>query len=286
MTIARMGGCLLLAVALASATARAADPGLEDELNGWRLQQFAAIVTSEMGEPFKSLEDPPFRYHAYRFDEQAYLVVGIDQAQPNHVASLQLTGKASTLMSPFKGLRLGDGRDKVLAVLGPPSDIVAVAEPKLSRLEYADRNYSVELDEAGGLYSIRLHINQAFMHIPPDDEDPWPDFLAALESGDAKRLLPHLRPDVEVYRHGRTLSIQQRFSDFAARPDPALLDAFLSADSGVRRHARDCRHETAVRVTEKMGVGVVWKFEEPCGLGEVVMFPHAGRYRVYEVAFR
>lgn len=270
---------------LVAASLQAVATDLEDELNGWRLQQFSSI-SAQMGAPFKTVEDPPLKFSAYRVDSDAYMVVGVDADQPNNIATLQLTGKISPQMRPFRGLRLGDGREKVLAALGQPTEVVEIAEPKVSRLSYEGRNYSVELDDEGNLYSIRIQINAEFMAVKEDREEPWTDFVAAVRSGDSSLLLPQLRPDVEVYRDGQTLSIQRRYSDFAASPDAALLDAFFSRSSGVRRYLDVCEPEGLVRVTERMGVGLVFKFQSDCALEEIVMFPHAGQYRVYEVAFR
>lgn len=258
----------------------------EAELAGWRLQQFLALADKAFGEPLRTLEEPGRVLRAYRIGSDAYMVFGQDVAQPANIGSLQLTGTSAPGAS-FKGLSLGDPRDKVLATLGEPSASVDVPEAETTRLSFGDRNYTVEIDRDGRLYSILLYTSNEFMAAQDDGFDQrWATFADVLASGDANRLLPWLRPDVEVYKDGRILSIQQRYSDFAAAPDPVMLDAFFSGDDGVRRHLQDAAPEENIRLSEVNGVGLVYKFPTSSGLREIVLFPYAGEYRLYEVAFR
>lgn len=264
----------------------AQDTAHESELNGWRLLQFTESIEPLLGKPFKSLDNTPRRYLAYGLGGDAYMVFGTHDGQPLVIDSLQLTGTAAKDMLPFKGLKLGDDRGKVIAALGEPTSKTEIDEPKVTRWNYEGTNYSVELDGAGRLYSIRIDMHHGFMEPGDDTDQDWKVFLAAVRSRDPGKLLDRLRPDVEVYRDGQVLAIRRRYSDFAASPDVAILDAFFSETSGVLRYLDTCEAEANVRVTEKLGVGLAYKFNPECPLAEVVLFPYAGEYRVYEVAFR
>jgi hypothetical protein len=258
----------------------------EAELAGWRLQQFLALADTAFGEPFRTLDQPDGVLRAYRVGDDAYMVFGQGAVQPANIGSLQLTGTNAPGFL-FKGLSLGDSESKVLAILGEPSGSIEVAEADTTRLSFGDSNYTVEIDRDGRLYSILLFTSQEFMASADDDFDArWLAFSDVLASGDAERLLPWLRPDVEVYKSGRILSIQQRYRDFAETPDPMLLDAFFSDDDGVRRHLSETEPEQNVRLSEVNGVGLVYKFPDTSALREIVLFPYAGEYRIYEVAFR
>lgn len=265
---------------------QAQDIAYESELNGWRLLQFTQTIEPALGEPFTTRDNPPLRYRAYGVGDDAYMVFGTHDALPQVIDSLQLTGTAAVDMLPFKGLKLGDDRGKVLTALGQPTSMTEIDEPKVTRWNFEGTNYSVELDSENRLYSIRIDMQHDFMKPRDDTNKDWETFVAAVRSRDADKLLDRLRPDIEVYRDGQVLAIRKRYRDFSESPDAALLDAFFSSNSGVLRYLDTCTAETNVRVTEKMGIGLAYKFDPECPLAEVVLFPYAGQYRVYEVTFR
>ncbi len=273
---------IVLLLALLASPARAAEPTLD--LDGWRLQQFATAVEGELGPPFKTITQPPWEHRAYRLGDDTYLVVGVREDQPSQIATLQITG-AAVAMQPFYGLVLGDPRANVIAALGEPTETQPVESPAVSWLKYADRNYSVEIDAAGKLYSIR--VGEAVAAESPDpSEDPWPTLKAAVLSGDFQRVLPLLRPDFEVFRGGETLSVGRRYSAFAAAPDGRIVAAFMARTGSVRASLERFEPEVLLRVTEEMGVGTVYRFAAPAPVEEIVLFPYDGAMRVWEVLFR
>lgn len=258
----------------------------ESELDDWRLLQFSNVVDGALGKLFATKDAAPHRYRAYQIGKDAYMVFGIHEAQPQVMASVQLTGTAAADMLPFKWLKLGDSRESVIAALGEPISLTQSEEPKVSWLKYDNRNYPVEVDGDSRLYGIRIGRSDGFMVAGDDGEQDWEAFVAAVKARDPGRLLDRLRPGMEVYRDGQILAIRRRYSGFSLAPDAAFLDTFFSSTSGVSRYLDACQVEKYVRVTEAIGVGHAYKFDEKCPLAEVVLFPYAGRYRVYEVAFR
>lgn len=253
------------------------------ELNGWRLQQFHIIVSTELGEPFAERENSAAR--AYRLGKDAYMVFRQDPVSFNNIGSIQLTGTSADAL-PFKGLSLGDPQQLVLERLGKPSEQTDVPEAGTTRWSYEGKNYSVEVDRQGRLYSILIYSSQAFLSADESPEECWSVFRDAILSGDRDRLLSVLRPDVEIYRQKQTLDIRRRYADFSESPDPEFLAAFFSPATGVAgqlvRHTPDME----VRTMEKLGMGLVYKFPKESLLREIVMLPYDGRFRVYEVAFR
>lgn len=255
------------------------------ELGGWRLQQFRELADSVLGEPFKTIEEAGHQFKAYRIGGEAYMVFGQDQVQPANIGSLQLTGTAAPELT-FKGLKLGSSKSDVVAILGEPSHVIEIPDPRVTKLEYDGRNYSVEIDQDNKLYSILISTTPGFMAAPEHDDGPWDAFVQILETKDANGLIQLFRPDMEVYENGEILAIRARFSDFMASPDPRLMDAFMSDEKGVAHFVRDFKAEENMRVTENMGIGLVYKFPPESRLQEVVFFPYAGQYLIYEVAFR
>lgn len=275
----------LVGFAFAMATATAAAGEIETDLNGWRLQQFIQAVDAELGQPFKVIDDAPAHRRAYQLDREAYMVFTVDDRAPHYVQSLQLTG-ATTKMLPFKGLMLGDSSAKVVAALGQPVRKVAIDEPKVVRYEYPERNYSVEIDEHGRLYSILLNTEAALLANIEDSIDPWPQFEAAVLARDFASLSELLRPDVEISRGGETLSIRRRYSDFVQKPDPDITAALFADKGSVREALQRHAPEGQVRLSESQGIGMVYKFPPDSALDEIVFFPYARHYRAYEITFR
>ena len=118
----------------------AQDAAYESELNGWRLLQFTQAVEPVLGKPFTTKDNPPLRYRAYGLGADAYMVFGTHDGQPQVIDSLQLTGTAAGEMLPFKGLKLGDDRGKVIAALGEPTSKTEIDEPKVTRWDYQGTN--------------------------------------------------------------------------------------------------------------------------------------------------
>lgn len=259
--------------------------GSEIELNGWRLQQLFQAVEASMGTPVKVAEQGEEHLRAYMIDERAYMVFGYHKDYPNHIHSVQLTGTTDRAL-PFRGLRLGDPWERVRGVLGEPDGRFEVDDPKVTRYEYDEANFSVEIDGDGRLFSIRLHTSTEIVANLPEADNPWPGFKAAVLGGDFAALAEWLRPDIEVFIDGGVLSIGRRYRDFVQAPDPALQAALLATDGSVRAALARDEPEQLLRGIEKVGIGPVYKFPAGSLLEEIVFLPYAGRYRVYEIAFR
>lgn len=74
-----------------------------------------------------------------------------------------------------------------------------IKDPPVELLSYADRNYSVELDREGRLFSIRVGGHEGFPRKPKDDPS-LEGLRQALQSKNVDALLDALAPDLEIYR--------------------------------------------------------------------------------------
>jgi hypothetical protein len=285
------GLVLLLALVLAT-PARGGE--LQVDLLGWRLLQYDRAVEGLLGKPMHIAQrGDGWTDRAYWIDKQAYLVVATHKDRPQYIQGLQVTGRSAEV-ELFAGLRLGQSLASVHERLGAANRVTTLRldfEPtRLSVHHYDARNYSLEFDPDGRLYSVRIHTVDAMLgHARVDASaagDPWSLLTAAAMTGDFARLEPMLRPDVEVYRGQQLIAIEQRYGDFVASPGPALLSAFFDRASGVAAATPMPAPELYWRVTEEMGAGLVYKFPPDSVLREVVFFPYLGSWRVYEVHFR
>ncbi|MBI4207136.1 MAG: hypothetical protein HY527_19100 [Betaproteobacteria bacterium] len=258
---------------------------VEIELNGFRLQQFVRVAEASFGKPFKTIDTGPSVVNAFSVDSSAYMVVEHHKRYPNNISMLQLTG-ATTKALPFRGLMLGDPESKVIAALGKPDHIAKIDSPKVTKLSYNSRNYSVELDAQGRLYSIQIFTNKAVVADVNDSESHWPSFKSAVLSKDFSSVAEMLRPDVEIYKGGKVLSIQVRYSEFLQKPDKAFISALFDETDSVLAELRQAEPEEEIRLQQNFGVGRVFKFPKGRYLKEIAFFPYNGKYRVYEIAFK
>jgi hypothetical protein len=95
-----------------------------------------------------------------------------------------------------------------------------------------------------------------------------------------------LRPDVEIYKSGKVLSINQKYSAFVEHPDKDFITALVSDNDSVLKELTETEPEAELRIHEKVGVGEVYKFYKGKILKEIVFFPYNGMNRVYEIKFK
>ncbi len=255
------------------------------DLNGFRLQQLLSVVEPALGRPFKTIDEGDIVANAYVIDQDAYMVVSHLKKHPYNISALQLTG-ATTKALPFKGLLLGDSRNKVIDALGKPNHVEQIQSPKVTKLEYEGRNYTVELDESDHLYSIQVFTTADLMNKTDSSGNEWANFKAALRSKNISALLEMMKPDVEIYRGGKTFSINAPFSTFAVKPDSEFVSALIGPTNSVLQQITQAEPVQELRLTEKIGIGIVFKFPNGNILKEIEFFPFNGRYKVYEIAFR
>lgn len=258
---------------------------LQLELNGFLLHQYKDAVGNTLGTPFKTIETGYSTAEAYLVDEQAYMVFEFLNERPHTVHSIQLTGSTNN-MRPFKGLRVGDSLERVIQALGPPDTIYQIINPPVSRYEYDDRNYSIEIDEQSQLYSIRIGITAGIFAGVSSDSLYWETFKQGVLQRDLTAIFECLRPDVEIYKDGQTLSIDKAFISFTQEPSELFYKALLDSLGSVFQELQTTESEEQIRLLENVGVGRVHKFHIGAILKEIVFFPYGGRYRVYEIAFR
>ena len=255
------------------------------ELNGFLLYQFQKAVETSLGTPFQTMERGFSKFELCQIDREAYMVFEYSKEMPCNIQSIQLTGKTNN-MRPFKGLMLGDSKEKVIGILGESFSVTRIDQPTVERYDYRNSNYSVEIDAEDKLFSIRIHIDRGLLFPIPSAELPWDNFKRFVLRKDLKETLSYLRPDVEVYKGDKTLSIDKRFADFLEKPDSAIYDALFGEGISVYSEIQRMEPEAELRLIMGMGGGWVYKFRESKVLKEIVFFPYDGKYRVYEIAFR
>lgn len=255
------------------------------DLNGFRLWQYRSVAENYFGKPFQTMKRDDHVLEAHQVSKSSYMVFGYWKTFPENARTIQITGYP-TKMIPFKGLQLGDSEDQVFSVLGKPSNTKKITSPPVTIWYYDKENYTIEIDQQGRLYTIKIDLVQEMMNDADTKSEYWAAFKQAILAKDKDAILKCLRPDVEIYRHGKSIAIDKRYVDFQAAPDKEFMEALIGDKNSVLTQIRATEPEVAMRLMLEMGAGWVYKFHQDNVLAEIVFFSYNGQFRVYEVKFR
>jgi len=255
-------------------------------LNGFYLWQFKAGVRNHFGEPFETQDFGDRIIEAYKVTDTSYMAFEFLKEKFEHNAfSVQISGYP-THMTAFRGVKLGDSFSDVEKKLGK-----AESSKKVEGLPYTiyyyndDSNFSTEFDEDNRLYSIRIYVTDEFMNDAEHDFDSWTDFTEAIKAKDMKRISDLLRPDFEIFKDDKVLSVETPFAEFLANPDNEIVNAFIGENGSVKAAMEESEPDGEARLIIDMGLGQVYKFYKGSVVAEIVLFPYNGKYRIYEVTF-
>lgn len=255
------------------------------DLNGFRLWQYKTAVEASYGEPNQKIEQKDSTYEVFYLPKHAYMVFEYLKIRQHNIFSIQITGSAIKMI-PFKGLVLGDSVEKVKKNLGEPSNISKLKKPRVDIYGYDNTNYSIEINENGKLYSIRIHVNDDLFEKASFTDEHWENFKNAVINKDVQKIISWLRPDVEIYKDNKVLSINKKMSEFKKNPNQEFIQAIIADKNSIFAELKKTEPEGEMRLQENMGVASVYKFYEGDILSEIVFFPYNGKYRIYEITFK
>lgn len=235
--------------------------------DGWLVKAFTASLIPEVNIVFQC---PP--------------------GDPRQIVSIQVAGDPASGFPLVSGLRLGMDEKAVVAILGHPKERKAYQDEGVDylRLDFGDRNYSCEFDGKGRLISFMLFGYTGFAE-KPGDLPTLSGLKAALKAGDMPAFGEILAPDFELYR-GRDLVSYQKAAALDLKEN-GQLKGFLLGPGGLKEalERKDADEDFQMRLSEEKG-GVkaysVCKFPKSPLLKEIVFTFLAGKWRIYEVAFR
>lgn len=255
------------------------------DLNGFRLWQYRSAAENYFGKPFQKIQQGDSAIEAHQVSKDSYMVFEYWKKFPENAISIQITGYPSK-MTLFKGLALGDSESKVTSVLGNPVDRKQISDPPVTVFHYDKANYTTEIDQQGRLYSIKINLTKEMMNDADTKSEYWVAFKRAVLNKDIDAIFQWLRPDVEISRLGKSMSMDKRYIDFKSAPNKEFIEALIGEKNSVRSQLQVAEPEVEMRLMLEMGVGFVHKFYKDKVLAEIVFFPYNGQYRVYEVNFR
>jgi hypothetical protein len=265
----------------------AQNPPSQRELNGILLGQRRAVMVAEFGKPFSSVphkdDGGVQEVYAVSADQQTYMACEYATKGNGAPLLLQLTGNTNPKTLPFLGLRLGDSKDKVIQALGKPSSVKSEVEFPVELWEYNDRNYSVEIDRSGRLYSIRIVADYGFPESPSSSIPDFESFRKALLSGKIDHLLEAVSADLEIYRHSDSHNFIAGARKELSDPKTAIAKALV--DLKTILSDQNVQGDPQLRISEHQPPQSVFKFSPPTALKEIAFRWEAGAWRAYEIAF-
>lgn len=286
---------IVLGALIAAPSVMAQQPGSQRALNGFVLGQYKETVANTFDELLQEgTTSSGQTYQAFSLDPEhrAYMVFQYSKDRPDYLYSIQVTGDPGTNMQSFLGLRLGDPREKVLTRLGNPVGVFRDPQTRLDRFEYGpERNFSVEVDSLGQLFSIRIIGYKGFGDEPDLGERPSPDHVKELLAGtDIDALLDALAGDIEVFRGDLVYSFK-RGARLDLADSTSRMARELFAERGSLREVLTPevirQAEFAVRVYDDRSryPSLVYTFSGNGPLAEMLFTADAGAWRLWEVRF-
>lgn len=277
---------ICLFICSATLHGQAQNPPSQRELNGFLLGQDERAIANGFDTLIKEQKyNDGWIDKAYSLDStrSAYMVFGFPDSTDD-CYSIQISGNPGTEMHLFLGLRLGDSREKVNAILGTPSKVQHLPRPYLEFLQYAGRNYSVELDSLGDLWSIRILGYDGYPTTPADSLPNIVDIFSSLKSKDPSRILDVLAPDVELNDGDSQLTFSgaaaAEIADSTSPMSQLLYTGLSSLATMSESTIRAAKVDPQSIVSNK--TVPMFRFPRPSPVDDVVFVVHAGKWRIWE----
>jgi hypothetical protein len=261
-------------------------PPSQRELNGFLLGEDAKPISGGFDSLLKEQKySDGWIDRVYSLDttQTAYMVFGFSDSSDDCL-SIQITGKAGTEMHPFLGLRLGDRREKVYEILGPPSQVQHLPTPYLEFLHYSHRNYSVELDSLGSLWSIRIFGYDGLPEVPSDSLPNIETVFQNIQSKDPDLILEALAPDAELILRDSIFSFEGSALDVIKDQSSRFSQLLYSGQSSLASLGRSSISAASLdpESVKNNKLTPMYKFPEPSPVKDIVFVVHAGKWRIWE----
>lgn len=262
----------------------------ETELVGFVLGQARKNVHAQLGPPFqKSVHTDGWlsEFHKLKPDTSIYAVFKYNPSDTSKIYAIELVGERYPDMQPFRGLKLGDSKEKVSARLGKFERSETVDDPPVTTFFYNNENYSVDIDDRGLLYGIQIFGN--ILNHKPIGNPSVKHFRDAVISKNIDSLVSWLAPDAEFHKGGKVIMYTVGARAELSNPNSEFTKLLLGETGSVRyvfsKEYAEGTSESRLH-PELNQMTVVDKFFDSNIISEIVFRTHAGRWKVYEVIFR
>jgi hypothetical protein len=262
----------------------------ETELAGFVLGQTRKNAHAQLGRPFQQSKHSDgwvSEFHILKPDTSVYVVLKYNPVDTSKIFAIELVGDPFLEMHPFRGLKLGDSKEKVFSLLGKFERSETLDDPPVTTYFYNNENYSVDIDDKGLLYGIQIFGN--ILEHKPVGSPSIKHFRNAILKKNIDSLVSWLSPDAELHKDGKVITYS-----VGARPElsnsQSEFTKLLLGDTGsvyftfAKEYAEGTSESRMHPELNQMTI--VDKFFDSNTISEIVFHTHAGRWKVYEVIFR
>lgn len=262
----------------------------ETELAGFVLGQSRKNAHVQFGRPFQKSKHSDgwvSEFHTIKPDTSVYVVLKYNPKDTSKIYAIELVGDPFLEMHPFRGLKLGDPKDKVFSLLGKSERSEAVDDPPLTTYYYNNENYSVDIDDKGLLYGIQIFGN--ILEHKPVGNPSIKHFREAVLKKNIDSLVHWLSPDAELHKGGKVVTYSVGARTELSNPNSEFTKLLLGETGSVHyTFAKEYAEGTSEsRMHPELNqMTIVDKFFDSNTISEVIFHTHAGRWKVYEIIFR
>lgn len=291
MRVIRIGCLLALAgILLFTPLNSAAQIPSQRELNGFVIGQHRNAIKAAFGKPYEERKtDDGWVYLTYLLGEKpfVYMIFKFPSDDLDHCISVQIAGDRDAPMELFAGVRLGTSADDVSRKFGRPSETQRLTDPPVEVWRYENRNYSFEFDTGKRLFSIQIFGFDGFAESPPIEPLPWKDVQTRLRSTDLDGMMAAFAPDAEIYQANEVFGFDNSMRKVLSDPKSRFRRGLALVVTALQHELARGPAEINGRMWWQSGRrGSVYKFPAGAPVVEIVLIPHAGEWRVWEVKLR
>lgn len=262
----------------------------EVELAGFLIGQYRTAVYAQLGAPIQrspSEDGWIYEFHTLKPDTSVYALFKYAKWDTTRIYAIQISGNRYDEMHPFRGLKLGASKAEVDHVLGTPDKIETVDDPPITLQYYPHKNYSVDISNQGRLYGI-----QVFGNILDKQAGASPStksFRNAIVTKNVDSLMVCLAPDIELHKAGNVLRFSGAAREEFRKKDSEFVKHLLGESESVwfvfaKERAEGMAELKAIGSGNQMSS--VDKFFDSNVISEIILKPHAGKWKVAEIKFR
>jgi hypothetical protein len=257
------------------------------DLNGFRLGQFREAPKNDLGNPMHADKyEDGFEYEIYLLkpDSSVYMIFEYAVDKTDVIWSIQISGKDSLMDIGFKGLKFGVDRAEVERVLGLPTEKFDLSEYG-ERWEYSNLNYSIELNPAGKLTSVKIKDNYSDL-LP--DVSKLPDVKSVIDmltTVSNPQLASYLSPGIEIHNKEKLIFFKHKFEKEVINDVSKVFETIRVMGKGLDKlfQAKHKAYEEQMRVQEGQHMLHVIKILKPHPIKEIVFKYDNGKYVIWEI---
>ncbi|HYG04547.1 MAG TPA: hypothetical protein VD927_19000 [Chryseosolibacter sp.] len=263
----------------------------EIELVGFLLGQHRHAVHAELGPPIEKRQTEDkwiYEFHKLTPDTSAYVLFKYPSWDTTRIYAIQISGDRYDHMHPFRGLKLGASLNEVTQVFGKSNDIETITDPPLAVHYFDQKNYSFEIDRSGRLNGIQI-FGKILSNPVEKKMATINGFREAVISKNVDSLLHYLSPDVKIIASGKETPFSGAAREEFKKANSPFVQKLLGEMNSVHYAFSKERAEGEGEL-KTFGEGnntfTVFKFYDSEIISEILFYPHAGKWKVFQIHFR